>query len=258
MKPRIAIPIPTSFDPEYNLQNWRAYAEAIAGEGAEPVKIPLDVSPRAVAELSNSCQAVLLPGSPADLNPSKYGQVRQETTARADEARENVDELLLQDAHNLYKPLLGICFGAQTLNVWRSGTLVQDLTTLPVNHRAGRSVGVAHPVLIPRNSLLASVVDPREAVQDGEYLRLPVNSSHHQAISASGDGLRICGRCPQDGVVEAIEGPQHLGALHFVLGLQWHPERTYAESSTSRAIFRRLSHEAASWFPRRVTTSVSH
>ena len=254
--PRIAIPSPTSFDREYNRLNWPAYADAVRDQGGEPVEVPLDLSPRAIAELANTCQAILLPGSPADVNPAKYGQPRDEASAPADLPRENVDELLLQDAHNLYKPILGVCFGAQILNVWRSGTLLQDLTILPVNHSASRAVNVAHTVVIPTNSLLGSVVDRSEVVESEGFLRLPVNSSHHQAIGIPGDGLRISARCPQDGVIEAIEGPQHPDGLHFVLGLQWHPERTISSSATSRAIFSRFAREAAAWTPRAVTTSV--
>ena len=253
---RIAIPTPTSFDLEYNRLNWSAYAEAVAAAGGEPVEVALDLSPRAIAELANSCQGILLPGSPADVNPAKFGQERDSATAPADLRRENVDELLLQDAHNLYKPIVGICFGAQILNVWRGGTLVQDLTILPVNHSASRSVAVAHSARIPEDSLLAEMVERAEApLQDG-FLRLPVNSSHHQAIGIAGDGLRVVGRCAQDGVVEAVEGPQHPGERHFVLGIQWHPERTTFSSATSRAIFVRLVQEAKAWAPRAVTTSV--
>ncbi len=255
--PRIAIPLPTSNDLEYNRLNWQAYADAVHQAGGEPVLLRLDLSPRAIAELANACQGVLLPGSPADVNPAKYGQERQSATTRADLARENVDELLLQDAHNLYKPVLGICFGAQILNVWRSGSLVQDLTVFPVNHSAPRAVAVAHTAAIAPGSLLSGIVDPAEAPEVDGFCRLPVNSSHHQAIAVPGDGLRICARCPQDAVIESIEGPQHANTTHFVLGVQWHPERTTASSATSRALFSRLIAEAGVWAPRIVTTSVA-
>jgi putative glutamine amidotransferase len=256
MLPRIAIPAPTSFDLEYNRLNWQAYADGVLQAGGDPVRVELDCTPRAIAELANECQAILLPGSPADVNPAKYGQERAEATAGADLRRENVDELLLQDAHNLYKPILGICFGAQILNVWRGGTLVQDLTVLPVNHSASRSVMVAHTALVREDSLLASLLDREEAVSEEGFWRLGVNSSHHQAVGIPGDGLRVSARCPQDGVVEALEGPQHSGAQHFVLGVQWHPERTTQTSATSRAFFARLVEEARQWAPRAVTTSV--
>lgn len=257
MIPRIAIPLPTSTDWEYNRRNWASYAEALRSSGAEAVEVRLDLSPKQIAEIANTCQAVLLPGSPADVNPGKYGHEVEEGTAPADLPRENVDELLLQDAHNLHKPLLGICFGTQTLNVWRGGTLLQDLSVLPVNHAASRAVIAAHTIAVAEGSLLHKILNDNPSGTEG---RLSVNSSHHQAIGIPGDGLRVSARCPQDGVIEAVEGGQNSGTdgrnSHFVLGLQWHPERTWNESAASRAIFRDFTAAAAAWSPRAILTSV--
>ena len=258
-KPRIAIPAPTSSDLEYNAKSWPNYAEAIVKAGGEPVEIALGLSPRETADLINTCQGVLLPGSGADVNPQKYGQDPIPECSAADPARENVDELLIQDAHNLYKPLLTICFGTQSLNVWRGGTLIQHLNPMPVNHPAGRAVAVAHTAAVAPESLLGSIVPKDEAPEYEGFLRLPVNSSHHQAIGIPGDGLRISARCPQDAVIEAVEGGQSPedGNAHFVLGLQWHPERSVDISHASRAIFERFVAEAAAWKPRAIHTSVA-
>ncbi len=254
-KPRIAIPIPTSTDLEYNRRSWTNYAVAVERSGGEPVEVPLSAPPADTAKLIAGCQGVLLPGSGADVNPHKYGQDPIEECAASDVARENVDELLLQDAHNMGKPILAICFGTQMLNVWRGGTLVQHLAGVPVNHAAGRAVAVAHTAAVVPDSLLgqiATVEDPPE--RDG-LLRLPINSSHHQSVDTPGDGLRISARSPEDGVVEAIEGtPEGVGG-NFVLGVQWHPERTFDESAASRALFARFIQEAAAWAPKPVTTS---
>lgn len=256
---RIAIPVPTSADFDYNQRSWPQYASAVERSGGEPVQISLQASPTEVANLINTCQAVLLPGSPADVNPHKYGQDPLPECAPADHRRENVDELLLQDAHNLYKPILAICFGVQSLNVWRGGTLVQDLSILPVNHAAGASVSIAHSAAIAPESLLGTLLTPAEAPDQGGFPRLPINSSHHQAIGIPGDGLRVIARCPQDGVVEAVEGGQATegASAHFVLGVQWHPERSYDLSATSKAIFDRFIAEAAAWVPRPIHTSVA-
>jgi putative glutamine amidotransferase len=258
-KPRIAIPVPTSTNLEYNGKSWPAYAQAVANAGGEPVEIPLTASPKEAADLINTCQAVLLPGSPADVNPQKYGQDPQPECSPADPARENVDELLIQDAHNLYKPILAICFGTQSLNVWRGGTLVQHLAPMPVNHPAGRTVAIAHTAAIAPDSLLGTIIPREEALEQDGFLRLPINSSHHQAIGIPGDGLRVAARCPQDGVIEAVEGGQATeGAnAHFVLGVQWHPERSYDISPTSQALFKRFVSEAAAWVPRPIHTSVA-
>lgn len=262
-KPRIAIPVPTSADLEYNQRSWPQYAAAVQQAGGDPVQVALTLSPAEIADLITTCQAILLPGSPADVNPQKYGHERQEATADADSARENVDELLIQDAHNLYKPILALCFGLQILNVWRGGTLVQDLTVLPVNHAAGGSVAIAHTVMLAPDSLLGSLTTLVEAVLEDDFLRLPINSSHHQAVGIPGDGLRVAARCPQDGVIEAVEGGQASSLTdggtspHFVLGLQWHPERSTEISAASRAIFTRFVAEAAAWTPRPVRTSIA-
>jgi putative glutamine amidotransferase len=150
----------------------------------------------------------------------------------------------------------------QGLNVWRTGTLVQDLAPLPVNHKAGRAVLVAHTVVVDPKSLLAEVVGSSGELRAGENVtdsaqmqgpRLDVNSSHHQAVGIVGDGMRVVARSPEDGVVEGIEGT---AADHFVLGVQWHPERTYETSAASRALFARFVAEARAWKPRVVTESV--
>jgi putative glutamine amidotransferase len=258
MKPRIAIPVPTSNDLVYNEQSWPQYALAVQRSGGEPVEIPLKATPSEIANLINTCQAVLLPGSPADVNPHKYGQEPIPECAPTDSARENVDELLIQDAHNLYKPIFAICFGVQFLNVWRGGTLVQDLAPMPVNHPAGRSVAIAHNAAVAPDSLLGSLLTPDESPKVDAFLRLPINSSHHQAIGIPGDGLRISARCPQDGVIEAVEGglASEGAHAHFVLGIQWHPERSYDISAASRALFDRFISEAKAWAPRPIHTSV--
>jgi len=248
MKPRIAIPVPTSSDLAYNQRSWPAYAEAVRRSGGEPVEFPLTLLRSEQVALASSCQGVLLPGSPADVEPTKYGAERDPSTSPADPSREAVDFLLLEDALAHGKPVLGICFGVQSMNVWRGGTLVQDLTLVPVNHEAGSSVAVAHVALIAPESLLGSIVDTQEAPVSGEFLRLPINTSHHQSIAVPGDGLRVVARCPDDGVIEAVEldpATFPIQRPQFLVGVQWHPERSYEISATSRALFARLVAEAA-------------
>jgi putative glutamine amidotransferase len=136
---------------------------------------------------------------------------------------------------------------------------------MPVNHPAGKNNAIAHNVLVPPDSTLGHIVAPGanadgtpEAPENNDFLSLPINSSHHQAIGIPGDGLRVVARCPQDGVIEAVEGGQdpHNPGAHFVLAVQWHPERSIDISPASRAIFDRFVHEAATWKPRPIHTSV--
>jgi gamma-glutamyl-gamma-aminobutyrate hydrolase PuuD len=157
MKPRVAIPLPHGSDPEYAQRAIPQYERAIRLSGAEPVRIPLDQTPAEVMKLIERCDAVLLPGSKADVDPAKFDAETDPKSAAADPKRDTVDELLLQDAYNMRKPVLGICYGLQILNVYRSGTLVQHIES-PVNHEAGKQVVVAHEVEIDEGSKLAEIV----------------------------------------------------------------------------------------------------
>jgi putative glutamine amidotransferase len=243
MAPRIAIPMPHFSDSEYAERSIPQYERAVELAGGEAVRVRLDQTPSEIKKVMERCDAVLLPGSKADVDPAKFNAARSTHTAAADPRRDAVDELLLQDAYTLRKPVLGICYGLQTLNVYRSGSLIQHIpdflpeeTRAKVNHEAGREVAVAHAVEIEPGSKLAEIVNAegqRSEVQ--RPLVVPVNSSHHQAADVLGDGLRIVARCPDDGIIEAVEGT---APDHFVLAVQWHPERSVEGDAASRAIFR--------------------
>jgi len=261
MPPRIAIPMPHSSDPEYAERAIPQYERAVALAGGEPVRIALGQSPDEIKKMLEHCDGVLLPGSKADVDPARFNAARSSHTAAADPGRDAVDHLLLEDAYRRHKPVLGICYGLQSLNVYRAGSLVQHIPDfLPeeirakVNHEAGRKVAVAHEVEIDPGSKLAQIVvatnyknrdghgfsratnaaeNNRESDPE-EKLVLPVNSSHHQSADAIGDGLRIVAHCTADGIIEALEGTS---SDHFVLAVQWHPERSVEEDPASRAIF---------------------
>jgi putative glutamine amidotransferase len=244
--PRIAIPEPNFGDKEYSERSWPQYARAVQFAGGEPVKVALRDSPAKVAQLVASCEGVLLPGSPADVNPQKYGEEAEPDCAAADAAREAVDELLLQDASNLYKPLLGICYGFQSLNVWRGGTLLQHLKTT-VDHAAGRGVAEAHAIEVEARCRL------RRILGMGTRPTIMVNSSHHQAVGILGDGLVKAAWSPDDGVVEAAEGHGD----QFLMGVQWHPERVLDENKAAQCLFQSFVDAAAAWEPRMISESVA-
>jgi putative glutamine amidotransferase len=216
--PRIAIPVPHSGDRDYAERALPQYERAVREAGGEPVRIELDLTSEEILRHVQRCDAVLLPGSRADVDPEKYRQDRHEKTAEADVRRNHVDEVLLHEAYRLRKPILGICYGLQSLNVYRSGTLVQDIES-SIKHQAGREVSNAHTVELENESRLNHIVAQKI---------LPVNSSHHQSAANVGTDLRVVARSPVDGVIEALEGtvPEH-----FVLAVQWHPERSVQDEA---------------------------
>jgi putative glutamine amidotransferase len=246
--PRIAIPEPTSTDAAYNQRSLPQYLRAVEAAGGIPVPIPLRESSEAQARMLASCSGVLLPGSPADVDPARYGQAPIKECAARDSLREAADEFLLKDAFATGKPLLGICYGLQFLNVWRHGTLIQDLPHPEqdngnhVNHEPGREVEKAHAVVLREDSRLSLILSqlPQE---EGD---LSVNSSHHQAVDRPGEGLAVVATSPVDGVIEAVEGTE---ATQFVLAVQWHPERSYDSSAASRTLFKVFLEAARAWTP---------
>jgi len=113
-----------------------------------------------------------------------------------------------------------------------------------VNHEAGRTVTVAHQVTLDPKSQLAAILHSSGVLPSESAPVITANSSHHQAADVPGDGLRLVARCPVDQVKEAVEGTDD---DHFVLALQWHPERTYYSDPASRAMFQAFVRAAAKW-----------
>jgi putative glutamine amidotransferase len=251
MPPRIAIPMPHSTDREYGERAIPQYERAVLLAGGEPVRIPLDRTPEEVGALIDRCDGVLLPGSNADIDPARFQQARLPHTAKSDPRRDDVDTLLLDDAYARRKPVLGICYGLQSLNVYCKGSLIQHIpdflpeaTRTKVNHEAGRTVAVAHSVEVAGDSLLAKIIGNEDCNQKSAQhssITVPVNSSHHQSADAIGEGLCIVARCPDDSIIEAVEGT---APNHFVLAVQWHPERSVDDDETSRKLFRALIENA--------------
>jgi len=251
MSVTIAIPEPTGSDAAYNQRSLPQYIAALEAAGATPVVVPLNEPQAKVARLLAGVQGILLPGSGFDVDPERYGEARIPECGPADPARTAVDELMLQDAFSQRKPILAICHGAQTLNVWLNGSLIQDLGAegkTAVNHRPGREVVEAHAARIAQGSRLSRLLPA------GAGFEVLVNSSHHQAIRQPGDKLRTSAVSPEDGVIEAVELDS---ADHFVVGVQWHPERTYTQSAVSRAIFTEFVRAALDWEAPRIEESAS-
>jgi putative glutamine amidotransferase len=207
------------------------YLEAVRHAGAEAIPISLGLSSDELKQIAQTLDAVLLPGSPADVDPERYGAARRPECADADPDRERTDFTLLEHCLAEGKPVLGICFGAQTLNAFLGGTLIQDVpseTGSSVTHDWDREQGepeAFHTARIEPESRLAQLAQSNEAV---------VNSSHHQSIQKLGRQLRVTS-CAPDGVIEAVEWT---GDSNWIMGVQWHPERMAGTDPLAQALFR--------------------
>ena len=148
-----------------------------------------------------------------DVDPAAYGQPRHSSTDEPGGHRDTWEFALVHEALRRGLPLLGICRGAQVLNVALGGTLHQHLpdTVGHCRHQQGNAVFSTSTVRTVPGTRLATLLGERADVQ----------CYHHQAIDRIGDGLVVCARDTADGVVEAVEAQ---AGDSFVLAVQWHPE----------------------------------
>lgn len=204
------------------------YLRMVERAGGEPYPLSLAHPRPRLEEMARRLDAFVLPGSPADVHPSWYHAAPGPRTASADAQREQTDFTLLDVAFQDRRPVLAICYGMQSLNVYLGGTLLQHIPDRggAVQHDWDAEAGAPEPfhaVRFADDSLLAEMAAAAEA---------RVNSSHHQAVDRPGRGLRIAAVAP-DGIVEALAWA---GREHWIVGVQWHPERL-PEQALSRALF---------------------
>lgn len=230
------IGIPTGYDAELGryVQD-RRYLDAVAQTGGCPVLIPVPGSAGQVACLAGRLDGILLPGSPSDISPARYGEEPGPALGRMFPERDETDFALLDVAESRALPVLGICHGMQTLNVWRGGSLVQDIPSEVNGNIRHQNPGRPSHRPVHRIRIRSGCV--LEGIFGSEF---DVNSFHHQAVREPGRGLEIVAHAA-DGVVEAIEGPRG----RFFIGVQWHPEASFERSAQTRALFRSFIQAAA-------------
>src|SRR5246127_430058 len=231
-KPRVGIPYRTRNEElKGERGKYNMYCQAVLRAGGEPVEVSLALPPDQFRKLAGSLDAVVLTGSPADVNPSLYHAARNPASAEADPHREHTDFALLEHAFAEHKPVLAICYGIQSMNVHLGGTLIQDIPSdlsTPIQHPwSNRDKGAPEPFHVAR---IESGSRLRELAGKDE---VRVNSSHHQSILETGRNLRIVARA-SDGVIEAVEWT---GDSNWVTGVQWHPERIVESDSLAQRLF---------------------
>ncbi|MBO4263785.1 MAG: gamma-glutamyl-gamma-aminobutyrate hydrolase family protein [Bacteroidales bacterium] len=188
------------------------YADAVRKAGGIPIVLPEVRSEEEADKLLGLVDGLVMTGG-ADIQPAYYGESVLSETVECVPVRDSSDFLLVRTALRRALPILGICRGAQVLNVALGGSLYQDLPTqCGVRHYQRQPDETpSHPILLERGSWLYGILQ-RDT--------LAVNSFHHQSVKRPGKGVRICAR-GLDGVVEAFEGER-------IIGVQFHPEKLMA------------------------------
>lgn len=226
-RPKIGLTLDAEPPGGYSQLPWYAiranYCEAIVRAGGLPIALPHEAElAEAYVELLDG---LIVTGGAFDLDPSLYGATERHATVTTKEQRTAFELAVTRAALQHDRPLLGICGGQQLLNVALGGDLIQHIPDAVSDCLAHEQ---PNPRTEPGHSV--DVVGGSRLHAIGGALRLEVNSAHHQAAGAVGDGVTISARAP-DGVVEAIE----MADRRFCIGVQWHPE--YRISAADDALF---------------------
>jgi putative glutamine amidotransferase len=238
-RPRIGITMRLDF-PTERFYLSRHYSEAIEAAGGLPVHISLIPDKDYICAVVADLDGILLPGSDSDVDPLRYGQQPHQALGTVQAIKDETDLLVLATAEQEGIPVLAICFGMQVLNVYRGGTLIQDIPAqLPgaIRHEQGAPRDrPSHSVKLLAESLLARLAHGDE---------LLVNSHHHQAIEVIGRDL-VATAWASDSLVEAIEDAR---SDRFVVGVQWHPELGWEKDTFSQKLFRHFVDQARGSVP---------
>lgn len=203
------------------------YSEAVVKAGGLPIMIG-NLAPELAEAALEGVDGVLFTGG-GDIDPDYYGEEPHTRLEYVETERDVFEFALYRAARARELPILGICRGAQLMNVAEGGTLLQDLPSVAgtVQHaQSNRGSALSHGVALEPGSRLARALGAS---------RLRTNSFHHQAVDRVGRGLRAVARAA-DGVIEAVEGEGET----FLLGVQWHPEMSYSEHPEHFVPFRLL------------------
>jgi len=166
-----------------------------------------------------------------DVEPALY-KAAAEVKGHYDAERDAFESRIIDAALHDGTPLLGICRGAQLLNVCLGGSLFQDLKSRRHETSERRTLLPLKTLVVVADSALAQLFDRP---------RLKINSLHNQGIDRVGEGLEVSGR-DLDDIVQAVEHPRH----PFVIGVQWHPE-FLLYSARQRRLFRALVQAATTY-----------
>lgn len=181
----------------------REYGEMVRQAGGQPVFLDPSIDPVFAAQL---CDGILISGG-EDIEPDLYSQEDRSGRRKEPRIRTSWERLLIDACDVNRRPVFGVCYGAQLLNVHFGGSLYQDINDeLGSEYYHGTSAAPAIHAVTFSDSFMG--FDPSESVE--------VVSRHHQAVKDVASGFVVVGRSA-DGVAEAIMSEDHMG-------VQWHPE----------------------------------
>lgn len=206
------------------LQVYNDYARCVYDHGGIPVVLAQTNNRRDLRTIVQKLDGFILSGG-GDVDPALWKGPPAAGGHVIERQRDIFEILLTREAYRQRKPVLGICKGAQVLNIARGGTLIShipDECVSGIDHAAS-----THTVSIDRTTRLWRIFGTDS---------LTVNSTHHQAIKHLGRGLKAAARAP-DGIIEAIENSE---SSHFAVGVQFHPERLYKKDAKFAKLFRRF------------------
>jgi putative glutamine amidotransferase len=193
-----------------------SYPKAVIQAGGTPVFLNFTRDDEMIEQYAAMVDGVLFSGGD-DVDPASYDEEQIWGCGDICPLRDDFEIKLLKVLVEKYpeKPVLGICRGAQVLNVAMGGTLYQDLRSQVegcIRHQQQQSSHYAsHKAMVTEDSKLHAIYGSTEVM---------VNSFHHQAVKDVGEGLVVTARA-SDGVVEGLEKPDH----PYFIAVQWHPER---------------------------------
>jgi putative glutamine amidotransferase len=206
---------------------YQRYCREVERAGALPVILPPANSASASARYLAPIDGLIVSGGAFDIHPRYYREKPIEGLGMIIQERTMFEMALVRGALRQDYPILGICGGAQAINVALGGSLYQDIAT-QMPHAAEHQLSArrehgGHLVQIQPGTLLAKATGRRI---------VEVNTTHHQAIKDLGKGL-VVDATASDGVIEGVESLRH----RFVLGVQWHPEALAPRRADQRRIF---------------------
>ncbi len=223
MKPVIGI-FPSYNDETKQVYIDNVYSEEIINSGGIPFILPVSFDREIITESLNKINGLILSGG-TDIDPVYYGEENTGKSLNISPVLDQSEKVYIEVAMERDIPVLGICRGMQALNVFCSGSLIQDIPSehgFSVVHNLTKPEIAFHDITVEKQSPLS------DAIGFGKHI---INSYHHQAVKELSLDFSIAATS-EDGIIESI----YRKDKKFVLGVQWHPERNFEKAPDNKKI----------------------